>query len=147
MKKNIKCLNVVVMTIMLAILSTLDCRAEQVIYDENNKHVLCRIDDNGIVYDRFTRRVGRFEQDGTIRDGYDVVRGKIDAENTIRDEKGRYIGCILKNGTVRNGLNSYVGKISKKGVVTDCADRIMGIAKDVDRRIVAVWFFSDMLKR
>jgi len=40
-----------------------------------------------------------------------------------------------------------VGKISKKGVVTDCADRVMGVAKDVDRRIVAVWFFSDMLKR
>ena len=46
-----------------------------------------------------------------------------------------------------DGLNSYVGTISKKGVVKDCADRVMGIAKDVDRRIVAVWFFSDMLKR
>ena len=76
-----------------------------------------------------------------------MVRGKIDSENTIRNEKGSIIGFIKKNGNVYNGLNRYVGKISKKGEVKDYSDRLLGYANGVDKRIVAVWFFSDILQR
>ena len=40
-----------------------------------------------------------------------------------------------------------VGTINSKGKVQDASKRTMGYAKDVDQRIVAIYFFSDFLHR
>ena len=134
-------------TFIITLMLTMFCAIvdAQTLYDSNNK-LIAKVNADGTIRSQYDQLLGSIDEYGVIWDGYHQKMGRFAGENTILDQYERIIGIIDKDGSITNGPRRPVGKITKKGKVIGAGGFVMGYAKDVDRRITAVFFFTDFFQ-